>query len=64
LNGAIPPGGLRKLLKSAYLKAQSRQPGNGRTAADKQSLNELDKHFQPFNQRLANELGLDLAVWD
>jgi hypothetical protein len=64
LNGVIPRSGLRNALKSVYLKAQARESRNGRSAADRQSLNELDRHFQPFNRRLAKELSLDLAVWD
>jgi hypothetical protein len=64
LNGAIPGGNLRNALKTIYLKAQSRKTRNGMTAEDRQSLAELERHFQPFNQRLANELGLNLSAWD
>jgi hypothetical protein len=64
LNRAIPRGNLRNALKTIYLKAQSSKTENGITSEDRQSLAELEKQFQPFNQRLAVEFGLDLSAWD
>src|ERR1044072_1565990 len=64
LNRAIPRGNLRNALKTVYLKAQSGKTANGKTPEDRQSLAALDRHFQPFNQRLAKEMGLNLSLWD
>ena len=63
-HGAIPRGRLKTWLKGAYLKAQSGQPANGKTAEDRQILAELEQEFQPFNRRLADEFGLDLSAWN
>jgi len=63
LNGAIPRGRVKNLLKGAYLKAQSNGNGHGKSPEDRQALLELEHHFEPFNQRLAEELGVDLSDW-
>jgi hypothetical protein len=63
LNRAIPRGRLKDLLQGAYLTAQSGANGNGRSSEDRRSLLELDHHFEPFNDRLAHELGLNLSAW-
>ena len=62
----LVPAGLRKgALKRVYLKAQSGGPeGNGRAPEDRRALEELEREFRPFNQRLADELGLDLSAWE
>jgi hypothetical protein len=64
LNGLIPRGRLRGLLKGAYLKAQSAGASAGaKTPEDVRALAELDGHFEPFNRQLADELGLELSAW-
>ena len=64
LNGLIPRGNLKGLLKKIYLKAQSSQTAKGKTPEDRLALAELEREFHPFNQRLANELKLDLSAWN
>jgi hypothetical protein len=64
LNGSLPNGGAKNLLKKIYFTAQSRPAGNGISPEDKQTLHELDRYFGPFNQRLASEMGLNLSLWD
>lgn len=45
-----------------YLGLQRR--GKARVEAeDREALRELDRYFRPFNQRLAEELGMDLGLW-
>jgi hypothetical protein len=66
LNGLLPQGGLKSLLKGVYLKAQAVRSGrapSGKTREDREALAELEQEFRPFNQRLANEFGLDLSAW-
>ncbi len=63
LHAVIPGGRVKKILKGAYLKAQSQGSGNGATPEDRESLKQLDRDFAPFNQKLAQELGLDLSAW-
>lgn len=67
LNGLLAGAevaGLKSMMKSVYLKAQSGRTARGKGAADRQTLAELDQEFQPYNQRLADELGLDLSTWN
>lgn len=56
--------GLKSVMKNVYLKAQSDRSRQGKTAEDRQTIAELDRGFQPYNQRLADELGLDLSAWN
>jgi len=64
LNGLGPRGPLKSLVKNIYLKAQSARTTEGVTAEDRRTLAELEREFQPFNQRLASELGLDISAWN
>ena len=64
LNGAIPRGRVKKLLKNVYLKAQANPNGNGKSPEDREALLRLDRDFAPFNQRLAKELGIDVSAWE
>jgi hypothetical protein len=64
LNELVPAGGLKGALKKVYLKAQAGKANNGKTQADKQTLIDLEREFRPFNQRLADELRLDLSAWE
>ncbi len=50
-------------LKKAYLKAQAVPNGHGRSQEDIDLLAQLEQEFVPFNDRLAEEFGLDLSVW-
>jgi hypothetical protein len=62
--GLLPAGALKEFVKGAYLKMQAGR-GRGRelSADDKRTLDELEREFRPFNQRLAEELNLDLSSW-
>ncbi|HKQ53076.1 MAG TPA: sulfotransferase domain-containing protein [Pyrinomonadaceae bacterium] len=64
LNGLVPRGPLKGLVKSLYLKAQSAPQAAGKSSEDRRALTELEHEFQPYNQRLAERLGLDLSSWD
>lgn len=63
-NGLLSDGKLKAALKRGYLKAQSGNTKSEKSSEDTQALAELERDFQPFNQRLANELGLDLSAWN
>jgi Sulfotransferase domain len=64
--GALVPGRgvLKSTVKNVYLKAQSDQGAQGKTASDRLALAELERDFRPYNQRLSDELGLDLSAWN
>ncbi len=64
LDGLVPRGPLRGLMKSVYLKAQSAPQGSEKTFEDRRALTELEREFRPYNQRLAEGLGLDLSSWN
>jgi hypothetical protein len=62
--GLLPAGALRDFFKGVYFKLQA-GGGRGRelSAEDNLALAELEREFHPFNQRLAQELNLDLSCW-
>ncbi|HJU56723.1 MAG TPA: sulfotransferase domain-containing protein [Pyrinomonadaceae bacterium] len=64
LNGLVPRWPLKGLMKSIYLKSQSAQTVNEKTPEDRRALTELEQEFRPYNQRLAEGLGLDLSAWN
>ena len=64
LNELVPGAGLKGALKKVYVRAQSGRSDNGKTAEDARALEELEREFRPFNQRLADELGLNLSAWE
>lgn len=64
LNELVPGVGLKGALKKVYVKAQSGGSENGKTPEDAHALEELEREFRPFNQRLADELGLNLSAWE
>jgi hypothetical protein len=64
LNELVPGVGLKGALKKVYVKAQSGGAENGKTPEDARALEELEREFRPFNQRLADELGLNLSAWE
>jgi hypothetical protein len=64
LNELVPSGGLKGALKRVYLKAQSGGSHSGKTPEDARALEALEREFRPFNQRLADELGLNLSAWE
>jgi Sulfotransferase domain len=64
LDGLVPRGPLRGLMKSVYLKAQAAGTGGEKTPADRRALTELEREFRPYNQRLAEGFGLDLSSWN
>ncbi|HEY0377644.1 MAG TPA: sulfotransferase domain-containing protein [Pyrinomonadaceae bacterium] len=64
LNGLVPRGPVRGLMKRMYLTAQSAPQGSEKTAEDRRALTELEREFLPYNRRLAEGLGLDLSSWN
>jgi len=64
LNELVPAAGLKDALKRVYVKAQSGGTSTGKTPEDARALEELEREFRPFNQRLADEFGLNLSAWE
>lgn len=64
LNELVPAAGLKGALRRVYLKAQSGGASAGKTPEDARALEELEREFRPFNQRLSDELGLNLSAWE
>ena len=64
LNELVPAAGLKGALKRVYVKAQSGGSSTGKTPEDARALEELEREFRPFNQRLADEFGLNLSAWE
>jgi hypothetical protein len=64
LNELVPGAGLKGALKKVYVRAQSGGSENGKSPEDVRTLEELEREFRPFNQRLADELGLNLSAWE
>lgn len=60
----IPQNLIKHFLKRAYLKVQAKPAGVQRTLEDQTTLMALDHYFQPFNQRLAHELDVDISIWE
>jgi hypothetical protein len=63
LNELVPRWPMKSLMKSIYLKSQSAGTVNEKTSEDRRALTRLEQEFQPYNQRLAEGLGLDLSAW-
>jgi hypothetical protein len=61
------PSDTRKRLKASTASAYARlnvEPAQGaRTAADSETLAELERDFTPYNEQLREVTGLDLAAW-
>src|SRR3990172_8709449 len=53
---------LKGLMKKIYLRIQADKPEL--TLEDSMTLSGLECEFRPFNQRLAQELGIDITLWD
>jgi hypothetical protein len=64
LNELVPTVGLKGALKRVYLKAQAGKSNGHKTPEDMRALAQLEREFRPFNQRLADEFGLDLSAWE
>jgi hypothetical protein len=66
LGRRVPPR-TREHLKAAtgraYALLNVESSGGGRTSDDEEALAELDREFEPFNDRLAALTGLDLSGW-
>ena len=58
----IPQSVFKGLMKKIYLGIQADKPEL--TLEDSMTLSGLECEFRPFNQRLAQELGIDITVWD
>ena len=59
----MPKGRIKDSIKQLYLAAQAKPVRQERSADDKAVLAELDAEFQPFNEKLAHEFGLNLEAW-
>ncbi|MBI3247448.1 MAG: sulfotransferase domain-containing protein [Deltaproteobacteria bacterium] len=64
VSGFFPEGKLRHMGKRFYLKIMSTRSALQKDEREREILAELDDEFQPFNQRLAEILGVDLAAWN
>lgn len=62
LAAAIPASGPRNWLRSGYLRLQDRG-GESLSPEDQSTLDDLDLHYEPHNQRLATLFNLDLSCW-
>jgi hypothetical protein len=54
---------LKTVTAGAYALVNVDTAGSGRTTDDVDVLAELDTEFEPYNERLAELTGLDLAAW-
>jgi hypothetical protein len=59
----MPAGAIKDQVKRVFNVVQLTAKGKPRSAADTAALAELDAGFRPFNERLANEFGLELEAW-
>src|SRR5205085_4112236 len=64
LNELVSAHGLKGALKKVYVKAQSGGSNGARTREDARALEALEREFEPFNRRPADELGLNLSAWE
>ena len=55
---------LRKAFGGAYASVNVSPKPPSKTAEDRRLLADLDRHFAPYNARLARELDLDLSPWE
>ena len=58
----IPAGWQKTFLKWCYLRIQS-APKTAFTNADAREFARLKRHFQPYNERLSQEVGVPLEAW-
>jgi hypothetical protein len=54
---------LRRMVKAAYYRAQTKPQPPPRSDDQQAGLALLDEHYRPYNERLAAEQGLNLAAW-
>jgi hypothetical protein len=59
----IPHGIVRNGLRHIYLKVQADREESSTSREDLMTLKVLDDYFEPFNQRLAHELNIDISAW-
>lgn len=59
----IPQGMVKNVLREIYLKVQADREEAQISPEDLMTLNVLDDYFEPFNQRLAHELNIDISAW-
>lgn len=63
VSGVFPTGQLRQMSKRFYLTLMSTRSALQKGEQEQAMLAELDEEFRPFNQRLAETLGVDLVEW-
>jgi hypothetical protein len=54
---------VKSVTAGAYSLVNVESSGSRRTSDEADVLAELDAEFEPFNERLAELTGLDLAAW-
>jgi hypothetical protein len=59
----IPQGIVKDVLRDLYLKVQADKEKAEISSEDLMTLHVLDDYFEPFNQRLAHELDIDISAW-
>jgi hypothetical protein len=59
----MPQGSVKNVLRDIYLKVQTDREEPQISPEDLRTLNILDDYFEPFNQRLAHELNIDISAW-
>ncbi len=59
----VPDGQIRLLLKKIYFSINTR-PAENLSQEDNEVLVKLDKHFEPYNQALAEQAQIDLSSWN
>ncbi len=61
LNKALPQGKIKQLAKQVYFSVQGKQASKGEDFSE--GLSKLKAYFADKNQRLADQLNMDLSVW-
>jgi hypothetical protein len=59
----IPQGAVKDSLRHMYLNVQADEDEAQVSPEDLMTLRILDDYFEPFNQRLAQELNIDISAW-
>jgi len=59
----ITQGIVKNVLRHMYLKIQADRNEAQISSEDLMTLSVLDDYFKPLNQRLANELNIDISAW-
>lgn len=63
LHARLPLAGIRRRIKAAYFRLNTRAPESSPRPQELPSLRELDRDFAEANRRLERLTGLDLSAW-